>query len=132
MALILVADDDEMVRNVVRVSLGRQGHAVGTVCNGADALTAFRAKRFDLVILDCSTPGVSGIDALRQIRMAPNGGHTPVLMLTARRSSMDEEIAIRAGASDYLRKPFSPTRLVVRCELLLTTGFREMCQAAAR
>ena len=120
MALILIADDDEMVREVVHDSLSAQGHVVGMVANGAEAVTAFRAKNYDLVILDCSMPELSGIEALRQIRLSPGGGRTPILMLTARRSSMDEEIATRAGANDYLRKPFSPTQVVVRAELLLT------------
>ena len=132
MALILIADDDELIREVVRKSLSQQGHAVGMVGTGAQALTAFRAKHYDLVILDCSMPEMTGIEALRQIRLSPGGGQTPILMLTARRSSMDEEIATRAGANDYLRKPFSPTQLVVRAELLLTKASWAMLTAGSR
>ena len=120
MALILIADDDQMVREVVRDSLGPQGHVVGMVSNGVEAVTACQAKSYDLVILDCSMPEMTGIEALRQIRLSPGGVRTPILMLTARRSSMDEEIATRAGANDYLRKPFTSRQLVVRTELLLT------------
>ena len=119
MALILLADDDEMIRDTVRAVLLRDRHVVGAVCNGAQAVAAFQVKRYDLVILDCAMPEMTGIEALRLIRLLPNGGRTPVLMLTARRSSMDEEIASRAGATDYLRKPFSPTQLQVRTQLLL-------------
>jgi two-component system phosphate regulon response regulator PhoB len=132
MALILIADDDELVREVLHKSLSEQGHAVGMVANGAEAVSAFRAKHFDLVILDCSMPEMSGIEALRQIRLSPGGAGTPILMLTARRSSMDEEIANRAGANDYLRKPFSPTQLVVRAELLLAKASWAMVTAASR
>jgi DNA-binding response OmpR family regulator len=132
MALILIADDDEMIREVVRDSLATQGHVVGMVCNGVEAVTAFRAKDYDLVILDCSMPEMTGVEALRQIRLSPAGGRTPVLMLTARRSSMDEEIATRAGANDYLRKPFTPQQLVVRTELLLTRASWAMITAASR
>lgn len=119
MALIHLADDDEMVREIVRNVLVEHGHVVGMVDNGADAVQIFAAKQPDLVILDCSMPKLGGIEALNRIRLLPGGGHVPVLMLTARRSSMDETIAIRAGANDYLRKPFSPTELLVRVELLL-------------
>ena len=119
MSLILVADDDELVREVVQNTLSEQGHVVGLVSNGEEAVQAFEAKLPDLVILDFSMPELSGVDALRKIRLSPVGSRTPVLMLTARRSSTDEEIASRAGANDYLRKPFSPIQLLVRVELLL-------------
>lgn len=119
MPLILVADDDELVREVVSNTLSEQGHVVGLVADGEDAVAAFEAKYPDLVILDCAMPGMSGVDVLRRIRLSPVGARTPVLMLTARRSSNDEEIASRAGANDYLRKPFSPIQLLVRVELLL-------------
>ena len=124
MSLILVADDDELVREIVRNTLAEQGHGVGIVANGEDAVRAFAAKHFDAVVLDCSMPKMSGIEVLRRIRLSPRGSRTPVLMLTARRSSADEEIAARAGANDYLRKPFSPTQVLVRVELLLATSER--------
>ncbi|HYN45183.1 MAG TPA: response regulator, partial [Allosphingosinicella sp.] len=76
-------------------------------------------KRPDLVILDCNMPEIGGIEALRQIRLLRIAYATPVLMLTARRGESDEEIAMRAGASDYLRKPFDPDQLVSRVEDLL-------------
>ena len=119
MALIHLADDDPLVREIVHKTLKQQGHVVGMVDNGADAVRIFQAKRPDLVILDCAMPLLGGIEALRQIRYLSGDMHIPILMLTARRSSKDEEIAIRAGADDYLRKPFNPTQLLVRVELLL-------------
>ncbi len=91
----------------------------------------FEAKRPDLVILDCAMPALGGIEALRQIRLLSGQSSTPVLMLTARRSSMDETIAIRAGANDYLRKPFSPTQLLVRVELLLARSASSRIRAEA-
>lgn len=124
MALIHLADDDELVREIVHNTLAEQGHVVGMVDNGADAVRIFQARQPDLVILDCVMPRMSGVEALRQIRTLSGEAHTPILMLTARRSSMDEEIALRAGADDYLRKPFSPTQLLVRVELLLLRAAR--------
>jgi DNA-binding response OmpR family regulator len=119
MALILLADDDEMVCDVVRETLSSHGHLVGLVGNGADAIRVVETKRPDLIILDCAMPEVTGIQALRQIRLSRTAFRTPVLILTARRGERDEEIAMRAGANDYLRKPFNPDQLVVRVESLL-------------
>lgn len=119
MARILVADDDEMVRDIVTAVLAEHGHIVGSVDNGSDAVGAAEFKRPDLVILDCAMPGMSGVEALRLIRSSERVSTTPVLMLTARESERDEDIAIRAGASDYLRKPFDPTELLVRVDNLL-------------
>jgi DNA-binding response OmpR family regulator len=120
MALILVADDDAMVCDVVRHTLSAQGHVVGSVCNGAEAIRVVEAKQPALVILDCSMPVLGGVDALRRIKTSGASCRTPVLMLTARRSGGDEEIALRAGADDYLRKPFDPADLLVRVQSLLS------------
>ena len=119
MALILIADDDEMVVDIVRAALTARGHIVGAVDDGLPVLGVVEFKRPALVILDCSMPELSGIEALRQIRFSTKCFDTPVLMLTSRRSVADEEIAMRSGANDYLRKPFDPDQLVSRVETLL-------------
>jgi len=118
--LILLADDDGMVGDIVRETLTTCGYVVGVVENGLDAVRVVEAKQPELVILDCGMPKLSGVDVLRQIRLLPAGYRTPVLMLTARRSAMDMEIAMRAGANDYLKKPFDPDDLVVRVGTLLS------------
>ena len=119
MALILLADDDELVCDIVRETLSKEGHVVGLVGNGADAVRVVEVKNPDLIILDCTMPELPGIEALRKIRLSRTAYRTPVLILTGRRSEMDEDIAMRAGANDYLRKPFDPDELVVRVESLL-------------
>ena len=124
MARILVADDDELVCDIVRHTLSARGHIVGSVTNGRDAIRVVKAKRPELVILDCLMPVLGGIEALRRIRQSSDGFRTPVLMLTARRSGGDEDIALRAGADDYLRKPFDSADLVVRVEALLSQSER--------
>jgi DNA-binding response OmpR family regulator len=118
-ALILIADDDEIVVGIVREALSARGHVVGALDDGLPVLGVVEFKRPELVILDCSMPELSGIEALRQIRTSRTCFATPVLMLTGRRSAADEEIAVRSGASDYLRKPFDPDQLVSRVEILL-------------
>ena len=119
MALILIADDDELVIDIVREALGSRGHIVGALDDGLPVIGVVEFKRPALVILDCAMPELSGVEALRQIRHSLTCFATPVLMLTGRRGDMDEEIARRAGANDYLRKPFDPDQLVSRVEMLL-------------
>lgn len=119
MALILLADDDELVGEAVREALSARGHVVGIVGNGLEAVRVAELKRPALIILDCAMPEMNGIEALRQIRLSPTVHRTPILMLTGRRSEMDREIAIRAGANDYLKKPFDADQLIVHVEDLL-------------
>jgi DNA-binding response OmpR family regulator len=119
MARIIIADDDELVVDLVRLALESAGHVVGALPNGKAVKQVVELKQPDLVMLDCSMPERSGVDALRDIRGSRSAYKTPVLMLTARDGQDDEAIAIQAGASDYLRKPFDPDELVVRVAALL-------------
>jgi DNA-binding response OmpR family regulator len=119
MPLIIIADDDELVIDVVRAALEARGHVVGSLGDGRGVRQVVELKRPDAVILDCSMDDVSGIVALREIRASVKAAATPVLMLTARRSRADEKIARVAGADDYLRKPFDPDELVARIEALI-------------
>jgi len=119
MALILIADDDELVVDIVRAALDARGHIVGAVDDGMLVAGIVAFKRPALVILDCNMPELSGIAALMQIRQLLTAFATPVLMLTGCRGAVDEDVAMRAGADDYLRKPFDPDQLVSRVESLL-------------
>jgi DNA-binding response OmpR family regulator len=119
MARIIIADDDELLVDMVRSALEARGHIVGSLENGRRVRQVVETKRPDLVILDCSMPEVSGIQALRDLRTSPIAHATPVLVLTGRRSLIDEDIAWKAGTDDYLRKPFDPDELVARVEALL-------------
>ena len=119
MARIIIADDDELVVDVVRACLEQRGHIVGALPDGENLLDVVQFKQPDLVILDCMMPGISGIEALRSLRASASAFATPVLMLTSRRGQADEAIAVRAGADDYLGKPFDRDQLVARVEALL-------------
>jgi DNA-binding response OmpR family regulator len=118
--LILVADDEELVLEMICAALEPLGCPVHTLGDGFDVIDAVEATRPDLIILDCSMPGLSGVDALRQIRASEDCFLTPVLMLTGRRGAADEEIARRAGANYYMRKPFSQADLLARVEFILS------------
>ena len=124
-AFILIADDDELVVELVRNALSCNGHFVGAVDDGKRVVSIVTARRPDLVILDCSMPEVSGIDALIQMRLSRDCYQTPVLMLTSHASQVSEDIAIRAGAQDYLRKPFDPDELSSRVEILLNRAAKQ-------
>ncbi|WP_233503453.1 response regulator [Sphingomonas psychrotolerans] len=119
MARIIIADDDELVGEMARDALIAAGHGAGLVSNGADALKIIKARRPDLVILDCNMPELSGVLLVEELRRMPEYADLPVLMLTGRRSDRDEELARFAGANDYMKKPFDPDELVFRVEELL-------------
>lgn len=116
---IIFADDDELLREVVVATLSAAGHVVGVVPDGEAAVRAVLLKRPDLVILDVMMPGLGGVEAVQQIRGSAVGYEIPILMLSARGHEADVQIALRAGADDYLKKPFDPDQLVARVEVLL-------------
>ena len=118
MPLVIIADDDELIVDIVRSALEDRGYVVGGLSDGKPVRSVVELKRPDVVILDCAMAQVSGIAALKEIRASEDVYATPVLMLTARCSAADEEIAWAAGADDYLRKPFDPDELVARVEAL--------------
>ena len=119
MARIIVADDDEIIGEIVCEALIASGHGAGLLSNGADALKTIKARKPDLVILDCNMPEMSGILVLREMRNSPALCDIPVLMLTGRTSDSDQDLARYQGADDYMRKPFDPEELVFRVEDLL-------------
>jgi DNA-binding response OmpR family regulator len=112
MSFIIVADDDPVFRQLLTRTLQQAGHVVGAVSDGQSAVAAIALKRPDLAILDMSMPGGSGVEAVRQLRMLSEVHETPIIMLTARTSDKDAEIAYRAGADDYVSKPLDADLLL--------------------
>jgi DNA-binding response OmpR family regulator len=119
MARILIADDDELILEMIAEALRPRGHVVETLGDGTHVLEAVDSTRPALVVLDCAMPKMGGNDVVRKIRASSDCFDTPVLMLTGRRSDADEAIAYRAGANDYMRKPFKLAELVDRVESLI-------------
>ncbi len=119
MARILVADDDVDIRELVEFKLSTMGHDIIAVGDGAAAVEACRAQKPDLAVLDVMMPGVSGLDAIREIRADPALADLPVILLTARAQESDVETGFDSGADDYITKPFSPRELASRVEALL-------------
>jgi DNA-binding response OmpR family regulator len=125
MSLIIVADDDPVFSGLIVHTLEKAGHVVGGVSDGPSALKAISLKLPDVAILDINMPGCSGVEVVRQLRMSSHAQHVPLIMLTTRASEKDAEIAVRAGADDYLRKPLDPDLLLACVERQL--GGRRRC-----
>ncbi len=113
--IILIDDDREL--GTMLTDFLRPDRLELTICNsGEDGLQRLAIGNFDLVILDIMLPGISGLDALRQIRQDSD---IPVIMLTARGDDVDRIIGLEFGADDYLAKPFNPRELVARIKAIL-------------
>ena len=111
---VLVAEDDELLVNVIRHRLTREGLQVEHVSNGAAALAALEQKAFCLVILDVKMPMMDGFEVLTKVRQRYDKSMLPIIMLTAMGSEKDVVRGYDLGASDYMLKPFSPTELVAK------------------
>lgn len=119
MACILIADDDELVAELVSDLLIDAGHACGWVTSAAAAWDCVLRKRPDLLLLDQGMPGESGMTLLRRIRHNPQLHDLPVMMFTALRGEDDRARALYAGAQDFFSKPFIPVELVRRVTRLI-------------
>jgi DNA-binding response OmpR family regulator len=122
---ILVVDDDAKIVRLVRTYLERDGFAVVTAADGPAALDAIETHRPALVVLDLMLPELDGRAVIRAVRRDEEAGATPILVLSARGTTIDRIAGLEDGADDYLPKPFSPAELVVRVKAILrrsTTG----------
>jgi DNA-binding response OmpR family regulator len=118
-APILVVDDDAKIVRLVRTYLERDGFTVVTAADGPAALEAIETHAPALVVLDLMLPELDGRAVIRAVRRDDEAGRTPILVLSARSSTMDRIAGLEDGADDYLPKPFSPAELVLRVKSIL-------------
>ena len=121
-ARILIVEDEPSIAGFVRRGLHFEGYDVDVVVDGAGALRMLRDSPPDLLVLDVMVPGVDGLEIARRVRAAEAGEGSPaipILMLTARDAIADRVTGLRAGADDYLIKPFDFDELLARIEALL-------------
>ncbi|HEY6150666.1 MAG TPA: response regulator transcription factor [Gaiellaceae bacterium] len=119
MTCVLVVDDESDIRGLLHELLHRAGHDVVEAPDGNEALKQFYANQPDLVILDVQMPGLDGWGVLDRIRELSD---VPVIMLTARAEELDKVRGLRAGADDYVTKPFGRQELLARVEAHLRRG----------
>lgn len=117
---VLVVDDDASVQRLLQHTLQQEGYEVVLATDGTEGLRAWMHESPILVLLDAGISGVDGFEAVTRIRAAEgSGGHVPIIMLTAERDVQMKVRALRAGADDFLVKPFHPAELVARMKSLL-------------
>ncbi|MFN2568723.1 MAG: response regulator [Candidatus Dormibacteria bacterium] len=109
---ILVVEDDQSSRDIVRLACGAQNHTVLEATTGSDGLTMATDEKPDLIILDINLPGMSGLDVCRRLRA--EGARVPIIMLTAKTDTIDVVVGLELGADDYVTKPFEVRELMAR------------------
>jgi DNA-binding response OmpR family regulator len=113
---ILVVDDDDEVRLVLRLALERADWTVVEAASGEEALHAVETSDIDLVVLDLGLPGLPGLEVLGRIRSL---GDVRVILLTARGAESERVLGLELGADDYVAKPFSPRELTARVQAVM-------------
>lgn len=116
---ILVVDDDRDVAQSIEMSLRRRGYRVALAHSGVEALKLLRRIKPDLVILDVLMPGMNGFEVCRRLRADATTSSLPIVFLTARGQERDRIEGLRAGADDYLSKPFNLEELILRVKAVL-------------
>ena len=122
MAQILIADDDDILVDVIRFRLLGAGHEVASAGDGEIALQQAISLLPDLIVLDAMMPILSGMEVLVALKLDVRTSRIPVIMLTARKGEADIVKALEAGAADYLTKPFIPNELLSRITIQLKRG----------
>jgi two-component system OmpR family response regulator len=127
-ALILIADDDRHIREVVRYALQSAGFRTTEAADGAQALTRFAEAPPDLVILDVMMPELDGTEVCRRLRA---GSRVPIVFLSSRDDEVDRVVGLELGGDDYVSKPFSPRELVARVRAVLRRVGERAAEATA-
>jgi len=116
---ILVADDEEDLRELVTYRLSRSGYQVIGAGDGQEALELATERTPDLMVLDVMMPKLDGYELTRRVRAEAALQSIPVILLTARSQESDIDRGFEVGADDYLKKPFNPDELVARVRAVL-------------
>ena len=117
--VVLAADDDPDILELVTFRLERSGYTVVQARDGEEALRLARVHTPDLAVLDVMMPKLDGFELTRRLRAEEATSRMPIILLTARAQDADVQQGFDAGADDYIRKPFSPQELRARVQAIL-------------
>jgi DNA-binding response OmpR family regulator len=113
---VLVVEDDEGIREMLKYNLATAGFSVQEASDGASGLRSARTGRPDLILLDLMLPGMSGFDFCRALRRS---SRVPIIMITAKDAEVDKIVGLELGADDYITKPFSVREVLARVNAVL-------------
>jgi phosphate regulon transcriptional regulator PhoB len=116
---ILVVEDENDIRELIRYNLTQEGFAVEEASDGAEALDRIGRRAPDLLLLDLMLPRISGLELCRQLRSRAETARLPIIVVTAKGAEVDRVVGLEMGADDYVVKPFSPREVVARVKALL-------------
>jgi two-component system phosphate regulon response regulator PhoB len=117
--LVLIADDDPDILELVSLTLERDGYAVAQARNGEEALRIASERHIHLAVLDLMMPGIDGYEVTRRLRTGARENRLPILILSAFAEDRQAALALAAGADAYMRKPFSPRELLAKAGSLI-------------
>lgn len=116
-ASILLVEDEENLHEALKLNLELEGYEVSSAFDGVSALKSIQAEYFDLIVLDVMLPEMDGINVTESIRLTNN--EIPILILSAKNTSVDRVLGLKKGADDYLTKPFNLEELLLRVQKLI-------------
>ena len=116
---ILIVDDEEHIRELIKFNLEQNGYKVISADNGIDALKIAKTEKPQLILLDVMLPGMDGYDVCKEIRRDHSISTTPIIMITAKGEELDKILGLELGADDYITKPFSIRELIARVKAIL-------------
>lgn len=126
MPRILIVDDEDKIREVVREYAEFSGFSVVEAIDGMDAIDKVKAQDFDVIVMDIMMPRLDGFSACKEIKKIKN---VPVIMLSARGEEYDKLFGFELGIDDYVVKPFSPKELIARIRVAIKRGSSSMASA---
>lgn len=116
---ILIVDDEEHIRELIKFNLDNNGYKTICADNGLDALKMAKMQSPQLILLDVMLPGMDGYDVCKEIRRDNSISSTPIIMITAKGEEFDKVLGLELGADDYITKPFSIRELIARVKAIL-------------
>ena len=125
MERIYIIEDDENIRNLLKIALEGFGYEVEGFETAEEGLVRMKEEAPDLAIFDWMLPGMDGITAIRQIRQTEGAKNLPIMLLTAKEKELDKVVGLDCGADDYMVKPFGVLELSARIRSLLRRAKRE-------